>query len=64
MAKIDNHIGSHPMQEGRCLAHHRYGCINCGETKQGGYETEEVGPFCAECWDYLAKHFAPRCKED
>jgi hypothetical protein len=29
------------------------GCINCGETHDGGYETEEVGPFCSQCWESL-----------
>lgn len=33
------------------------GCLNCGDANDGGYETEEVGPFCAQCWQYLEQHF-------
>jgi hypothetical protein len=36
----------------------RQGCINCGEQHEGGYETEEVGSFCGQCWEYLRAHFA------
>ena len=32
------------------LAKKKTGCINCGEANDGGYMTEEVGPFCSECW--------------
>lgn len=45
---------------GRPLAHAtpspattRTACINCGETHDAGYLTEELGPFCAECWGYV-----------
>lgn len=36
------------------------GCINCGETGQGGYYTDEgrVGSFCRECWEFLCDEFA------
>lgn len=33
------------------------GCINCGEVNDGGYETEDVGAFCGQCWDYLREYF-------
>lgn len=33
------------------------GCINCGVTDNGGYETEDVGPFCGECWGRLDEYF-------
>lgn len=33
------------------------GCINCGAKGDGGYETEEVGAFCATCWEMLRAHF-------
>ena len=35
------------------------GCIGCGEAKDGGYETEEVGPFCSQCWQSLQRYFSP-----
>ena len=34
-------------------------CINCSEANDGGYETEEVGPFCSMCWQLMREHFIP-----
>lgn len=32
-------------------------CVNCAEENDGGYETENVGPFCSMCWEYLKEYF-------
>ncbi len=34
------------------------GCINCKQRNDGGYMTDEVGPFCSECWASLELHFS------
>jgi hypothetical protein len=39
-------------------------CINCGEANDGGYETEEVGPFCSECFASLRRFFFAECAEE
>jgi hypothetical protein len=48
------------------------GCINCGESNDGGYmsgfegDADEgaVGPFCSQCWEFLRETFSPRPAED
>ena len=35
------------------LEQEQKGCLNCHELNNGGYETEDVGPFCADCWSCL-----------
>jgi hypothetical protein len=48
------------------------GCINCGESNDGGYmsgfegDADEgaVGPFCSQCWELMRETFTPRPAED
>lgn len=32
-------------------------CVNCGEAREAGYTTGEVGPFCSACWEKLEARF-------
>lgn len=40
------------------------GCVSCGEAHDGGYQTEDVGSFCSQCWEHLREHFTVELKAE
>lgn len=52
---------NHPVRDAAPSPAPRKGpkCINCGVDYDGGYCTEDIGPFCSLCWEALQQVAAP-----